>query len=271
MRKIAILILSFLLLWSMGITAFADDITVTATVPDSHTITVVSDGAEVFLGGEPGTQFTVERLSQPTMLIRPADGKEITQVLLNNEDITHQVKGGYYTPEPIYEDKTLTVLTQDAAPAQGRTYTVRATIQRGGEPVGGVTVELRGGLKTGVTGSDGEITFTDVAGGKHSLTVVENGRIAGYVEFVLTQGDGTSLSLSEGIYAVTVNRDDAGIHLMLNLTENGVPDIESVSGIPSEPDVPQTGDNRLMWPWVLLMVIAFAGLWTTLGYHRKKS
>lgn len=271
MRKITIFILSILLLWGMGIPALADGVTVTATVPDSHTITVVSDGAQVFWGGEPGTKFTVERQSRPTMLIRPADGKEITQVLLNNEDITDRVKGGYYTLEPIYEDKVLTVFTQDTAPVQGRAYTVRATVKRDGVPVEGAAVELRGGLKTGSTDSSGEITFTDVAGGKHSLTVIENGRITGYVEFSLAEGDEASLSLSEGIYAVTVNRNDAGIHLMLNLTENGAPDMESVSGIPSAPDIPQTGDNRLMWPWALLMLIAFAGLWAMLGCRRKKA
>lgn len=273
MRKITALLLSLLLLCSMSITAFAEDTTITTTVPDSHTLTVTADGADVFCNSQSGNQFTVDRLSEPTLLIRAISGKEIMQIRLNDEDITDQVKGGFYTLKPIYEDKTLTVVTKDAPEAQGKTYTVQGTVKRDGQPVAGITIELRSILKTSVTDSNGKVFFINVECGKHSLTAIENGRIIGYTEFVLTEGNATNLSLSNGIYTVTTNQNKIGINLTLNLTENGAAVIEGVSGIsvtPSNPNSPQTGDNSLMWLWGMLMLIAFAGVLATLGYRRKK-
>ena len=97
MRKTTALLLSLLVLCSMSITVFAEDTTITTTVPDSHTLTVTADGANVFCNGQSGNQFTVERLSEPTLLIRAVSGKEIIQVCLNGEDITGQIKGASYT------------------------------------------------------------------------------------------------------------------------------------------------------------------------------
>lgn len=273
MRKITALLLSLLLLCSMSITVFAEDTTITTTVPDSHTLTVTADGADVFCNSQSGSQFTVDRLSEPTLLIRAVSGKEITQIRLNDEDITDQVKGGFYTLKPIYEDKTLTVVTKDAPEAQGKTYTVQGTVKRDGQPVEGVTIELRSTLKTSVTDSSGKFSFRNVECGKHSLTAIENGVIVGYVEFILTEGSAANLALSDGIYTVTANQSEIGINLTLNLTENGASVIEGVSGIsatPISPNSPQTGNSGNVWLWGALMLISLAGLWTTLGYRRKK-
>ena len=273
MRKITALLLSALLLCSMSMTVFAEEATITTTVPDSHTITVTADGADVFCNGQSGNQFTADRLSEPTLLIRAESGKEITQIHLNGADITDQVKGGLYTLEPIYENKTLTVVTRDAPPAQGKTYTVQGTVKRNGQPVKDITIELRSTLKTDVTDNDGNFSFSDVACGKHSLTAIENGKIVGYVEFVMTEGNAVNFSLSDGIYTVTANQNEIGINLTLNLTENATAVIEAVSGVPAtpiDPNRPQTGDNSLLRLWGALMLIAFAGFWATLVYSRKR-
>lgn len=275
MRKITTLLLSVLLLCSISMAAFAEEpsnTTITATVPDSHTITVSADGADVFCNGQSGNQFTVDRLSEPELLIRAVSGKEITQILLNGEDITAQVKGGFYTLEPVYENMTLTVVTRDAPEAQGKTYTVQGTVMRNGQPVEGITIELRSILKTDVTDSSGKFSFPNVECGKHSLTAIENGRVIGYIELMLTEGDVADLSLANGVYTVTVNRNEIGINLALSLTENTAAVVQSLAGIPAapRPNTPQTGDNGNVWLWGALMLISFAGLWTTLGYRRKK-
>lgn len=272
MRKTTALLLSLLVLCSMSITVFAEDTTITTTVPDSHTLTVTADGANVFCNGQSGNQFTVERLSEPTLLIRAVSGKEIIQVCLNGEDITGQIKGASYTMESIYEDKELSVVTRDAAPAQGKTYTVQGTVKRDGQPVAGITIELRSTLKTNVTDSSGKFSFGNVECGKHSLTAIENGKVVGHVEFILTEGIAENLSLSDGIYTVTVNQSEIGINLTLNLTENDASVIDEVSGISTtsgNPNSPPTGDNSLMWLWGMLMLIAFAGLCVTLCCSRK--
>ncbi len=92
MKKIMTVLLLFFFLCSTHVTAFASDITITANVPGSHTITVDADGAEVFCDGAAGSSFTVERLSEPKLLIRAESGREITEVLLNEENITKQIR-----------------------------------------------------------------------------------------------------------------------------------------------------------------------------------
>ena len=274
MRKLTALLLSLLMLSSMSFSVFADDATITTTVPDSHTIAVTADGADVFCNGQSGSRFRADRLSEPTLLIRAVSGKEITKISLNDEDITDQVKGGYYTLEPIYEDKTLTVVTKDEPEAQGRTYFVQGTVMRNGQPVEGVTVELRSTLKTSVTDRNGKFSFRNVECGKHSMTAIENGRIIGYTEFVLTEGYAAALSLSEGIYTVTTNQNEIGINLTMNMTENAIAVIEAVSAVsaastPGGPNSPQTGDNSNVWLWGVLMLISFTGFFAALGYRRK--
>lgn len=239
MKKIASLLLCLCLVFSLPTVAFAQtaessgDAVISASVPETHKITVYADGADVMFNGEMQDSFTVERLSEPTVIIRAEGGKSVKQVLLNGEDITSQIKGGYYTLEPVYEDKTLTVITEDEAVVpQSKTYTVKGTVKRNDEPVENVTLELRSTLKTDVTDSKGRFSFADVECGKHSLTAIENGKIVGYVEFELTEGMEADFSLEgSGIYKVTANQDEIGVDLTLNLNDDDTMQIDSVTGV----------------------------------------
>lgn len=239
MKKIASLLLCLCLVFSLPTVAFAQtaessgDAVISASVPETHKITVYADGADVMFNGEMQDSFTVERLSEPTVIIRAESGKSVKQVLLNGVDITSQIKGGYYTLEPVYEDKTLTVITEDeAVVSQSKTYTVKGTVKRNGEPVENVTLELRSTLKTDVTDSKGRFSFADVECGKHSLTAIENGKIVGYVEFELTEGMDANFSLEDsGIYKVTANQDEIGVDLTLNLNDDDTMQIDSVTGV----------------------------------------
>ncbi|MGN0487657.1 MAG: carboxypeptidase-like regulatory domain-containing protein [Ruminococcus sp.] len=239
MKKIASLLLCLCLVFSLPTVAFAQtaessgDAVISASVPETHKITVYADGADVMFNGEMQDSFTVERLSEPTVIIRAESGKSVKQVLLNGEDITSQIKGGYYTLEPVYEDKTLTVITEDdEVVPQSKTYTVKGTVKRNGEPIENVTLELRSTLKTDVTDSKGRFSFADVECGKHSLTAIENGKIVGYVEFELTEGMEADFSLQEsGLYKVTANQDEIGVDLTLNLNDDDTMQIDSVTGV----------------------------------------
>lgn len=239
MKKIASLLLCLCLVFSLPTVAFAQtaessgDAVISASVPETHKITVCADGADVMFNGEMQDSFTVERLSEPTVIIRAESGKSVKQVLLNGEDITSQIKGGYYTLEPVYENKTLTVITEDEAVVpQSKTYTVKGTVKRNGQPVENITLELRSTLKTDVTDSKGRFSFADVECGKHSLTATENGKIVGYVEFELTEGMEADFSLEgSGIYNVTANQDEIGVDLTLNLNDDDTMQIDSVTGV----------------------------------------
>lgn len=243
--------MSIFLLFSMNVTAFAEDIIIDTTVPDSHKLTVSANGAEVFFEGVTVTEISVGRLTEPTVLIRADSGKAIKQLLLNGEDITSQIKGGYYTFSPVCEDKTLTVITEDETPAvQTKTYTVIGTVRLNGEPVTDMTLELRSTTKTAVTDADGKVTFSDVECGKHSLTATENGRLVGYIEFVLSEGDSADLGLeSNGVYHITADKNKIGINLVLNLTEQDTMTAESVSD----------AHSCMMWR-ILLIIIIICGV-----------
>ena len=244
LKKMMAVLLSFFFLCSTHVTAFAGDITITASVPGSHTITVDADGAEVFCDGAAGNSFTVERLSEPKLLIRAESGREITEVLLNGENITKQIRGGYDTLEPVYEDQTLTVVTAGAPAAQGKTYTVQGTVMRNGQPVSGITMELRSTLKTNVTDANGRFSFTDVECGKHSLTAMENGAIVGYVEFILLEGNQVDLSLTDGVYTVNTNQNAIGIDLVLTLEGDNTMRMTEAKEVSGEPKTePASGGN----------------------------
>ena len=119
-KNLAGLLCALALLCSFCLPVFADNndgtVKITTTVPSTHTITVTqADGAAVICNGQPGTTFTVERLSQPQLLFSPDSGRALSRVTVNGADVTALLQGGYYTLPAVYEDLTLQVET-DAAP-----------------------------------------------------------------------------------------------------------------------------------------------------------
>ena len=134
MKKLTVLLCALALLCGFCLPVFADStVKITTTVPSTHTITVAqADGAAVTCNGQPGTTFTVERLSQPQLLVRPDSGRVLTRVLVNGADVTASVQDGSYTLPAVYEDLTLQVET--AAAPQTATPTPQATTPPGRPP-----------------------------------------------------------------------------------------------------------------------------------------
>lgn len=298
MKKLAGLLCALALMCGLCLPVWADDTqsaTITATVPTTHTLTVQGEGAQVFCNGQSGTSFAVERLSQPQLLIRAESGRAISQILLNGQDITAAVQGGRYTLEPVYQELSLAVITRDAAEPATRSYTLRGQVTRNGKPVPGITLELRSTLKTTVTDTEGRFTFADVPCGKHSLTALENGSLAGYLEFVLLEDSGTSFRLNNGVYSVAVGSGYVGIDLALALTDTDAMQLTAATGIAAPPAdtgstqtpapggaggtapsatqpalprlIPKTGDNA---PLALLFLLCTASAAALLLLYIKK-
>ena len=104
-----------------SITAYADTpntapgkATIGTEVPGTHHITLkVTGNADVMLNGQEGTEFTVERLSTPTLCITPnPQGLRIVKVTINGEDVTSALNSGRYTLAPVYEDKVLEIVVE---------------------------------------------------------------------------------------------------------------------------------------------------------------
>ena len=132
MKKIAVFLLCLSMLSASAVTAYAEEndantapgeATIGTEVPDSHKIIITVEGNVDFtVNGETGTEFEVERLSQPVIEIKAKDGEKITKVTLNGEDITDQLVDGKYTLPPVYEDGAYDVQVEtEALPADDST------------------------------------------------------------------------------------------------------------------------------------------------------
>ena len=280
MKKITALLLCFLLLCTCGVTAFAaePEIQVTSavisvTVPDSHRITVVADGARVFYEGVSGEEFTVGRLSEPRFLIRAESGRVIKSVMLDGVDVTAELHGGYLDLAPVYEDKVITVTTEDSPAAPGGTYIVKGKVTLTGEPQADVDLELRSALKTTKTDQNGKFLFTDVELGHHSLTALWDGKVIGYLSFELKKDNQVDLTLLEdGTCIVAIDQKGAGVelHLVLN-EEDGILTPTDAKTVPkSAVDIPKTGDDTTISWWIFLLILSTTCIVVLETYRRKK-
>lgn len=279
MKRLTALLLCFLLLSTCSVTAFAAEpeaeetnTVISVTVPDSHKITVTADSARVFYEGVSGEEFIVERLSEPRLLIRAESGKVIKTVMLNDVDVTAFLHGGYLDLAPVYEDKAITVTTEDEPVAPKDTYTVKGKVTLNGQPLSEVDLELRSTLKTTKTDSSGNFVFTNVEPGKHSLTALVDGKVIGYLSFELKKDNKADVALLEdGTYTVSIDQNGAGVelHLVLNEEAGTLAPTEAVTV--QKPSTPQTGDNTNLSWWWLLLILSAACIVALETYRRKKT
>ena len=280
MKRLTALLLCFLMLCMCSVTAFAAEpkvdetnTVISVTVPGSHKITVTADSARVFYEGVSGEEFTVERLSTPRLLIRAESGKVIKTVMLNDADVTAFLHGGYLDLAPVYEDKVITVTTEDEPVAPKETYTVKGKVTLNGQPLGGVDLELRSTLKTTKTDSSGNFAFADVEPGKHSLTALRDGKVIGYLSVTLQKDNKADVALLEdGTYTVSVDKNGAGVELQLTLNEEAGTLAPTEIGTieKAEPNSPQTGDNTNLSWWGILAVLSTTCIVVLETLSRKK-
>lgn len=120
MKKLTVMLLAVLLFCVPCMTAFAapteqKGATISTTVPAKCDITFISVGGRIEEGSNDmdGTE-EFDRRSVHTFHIIPDEGKEIDKVLFGGEDVTSQVKDGYFTTPPLTTDMTLEVIYKDA-------------------------------------------------------------------------------------------------------------------------------------------------------------
>ena len=278
MKRLTALLLCFLTLCTCSVTAFAAEpeaeetnTVISVTVPDSHKITVTAENAKVFYEGVSGEEFIVERLSEPRLLIRAESGKVIKSVMLNDVDVTAELHGGYLDLDAVYEDKVITVTTEDEPIAPKDTYTVKGKVTLNGQPLAEAQLELRSTLKTTKTDKEGNFVFTDVEPGEHSLTALDDGKVIGYLSFELKKDNKAEVALLEdGTYTVSIDQNGAGVelHLVLNEEIGTLAPTEAVTV--QKPSIPQTGDNTNLSWWWLLLILSATCIVALETYRRKK-
>lgn len=251
----------------------------TTTVPDSHKIIVMSEHAEIFINGKSGSEFCVDRLSEPHILIRPSGNYMITKVLMNGEDVTDKFSGGYLFIGKIFEDKTLTIETEKAMfPETLVNFSIKGTMTMNDKPFEGATIELHRTLKTSMTDKDGKFTFINVESGKHSMTVLKDDRVMGYIEFEIQLGNETSfILLEDGSYLVTIPDDIESVEFDFNLTDDGKIEIKNIltstkqlgGDSTQHKDIPQTGDTYDIHLWITLLFLSGMGFASTTIYRKN--
>ena len=249
MRKITALLLCVLLMTVCSVTAFAETVGIDTVVPDSHTVMInVTGDASATLDGKEGSTFTVERLGEPVLRFIPADGKLITKVTLNGEDITDKLVDGAYTLSSVYKDKILNIQAE-------------------------TTDFLEDDVRWAKGGAEGAVITVKLSQAYGAL----------FTHFVGVELDGKALT--EGV-DYTVNKDDMTVTLSPELLEklsNGEHTVKVVfdngefnttltvkAANSDDPTSPQTGDNSHIALWIALMVISFCGLSATLVIGKNK-
>ena len=278
MKRLTALLLCFLTLCTCSVTAFAAEpeaeetnTVISVTVPDSHKLTVTAENAKVFYEGVSGEEFTVERLSEPRLLVRAEGGKVIKSVMLNDVDVTAFLHSGYLDLDAVYEDKEITVTTEDEPVAPKDTYTVKGKVTLNGQPLSEVDLELRSTLKTTKTDKEGNFVFTDVEPGKHSLTALDDGKVIGYLSFALKKDNKADVALLEdGTYTVSIDQNGAGVELHLVLSEEAGTLAPTEAVTVQKPSIPQTGDNTNLSWWWLLLILSTTCIVVLETYRRKK-
>lgn len=229
---------------------------ISTTVPDSHPLTVRGEHLQVWLGGQKGGQFDLERLSEPTLLLQPEDGYKVTRVTLNGVDITARLRAGHVTLGPVYEALALAVETQAAPSNPGSSHDISGTVtDENGTPIPGATVEIGG--KTDVTDETGSFQIPDVPDGYHTVTITDpEGNRIGYTEVEIGAGALGVVQTSDGRFAFT-SPEGAGLSLTLMVTGPGGIVVHGLTDTtPDGPErSPQTGDagRPALWGGTLLL------------------
>lgn len=284
MKKIIITALALICLCLGSVNAFAADTEVFVDVPESHSINVtVGDGGVVIEGQKIHSEkfiATIEHNGSLSLILRPESGYVVDQVLLDGRDMSAELKGGVLTLNQVMEDSTLNVTYKKEAPANSLvSYTIVGTVIENGKPAQGVTLELRSSLKTFITGADGKFRFNKVEGGHHSITALRDGKVVGYIEFSLQQGQSGNKNVSitelpDGTFMVTISKNVALLKLDIAMASDGTIKITHADAI-SEAQTqdtypPNTGDNSHILFWAVAMGMAGSLILYLLRKRRKK-
>lgn len=279
------MLLILLMLCGMSVTAYAEDVTISATVPDRHTVTVEADGGKIVINGHVcGASIQVERLREQTYWIIPDAGKTLEALYYNGEDVTGQVKAGVFTAPELIGDATLKAVFQNAPSAPGKEYyNISGTVTDGaGKPVPGATVDIGG--HTGVTDQNGTFLIKDVPPGTWPVVITDGDEtIIGIGEITIGEPGGGSLTVTtdgNGNPVITPGKGTETIGMTLVISVDGTISVRNIKdATPSTPNQPagsgdtspKTGDDNQMLLCLALLLLACGGLIALVFFGRRKN
>lgn len=232
MKKVLSLLLTLTLVCCMSVTAFADRVTITTTVPERHTVTVEADGGRIIANNRVcGDTVLIERQTEQTYWIVPDKGKKLTALYYNGEDVTGQMAGSAFTAPPLIGDATLKAVFGDSAAYAEDSYTVGGIIiDEDGNLIPGATVDIGG--HTATTDKDGTFTVPNVPPGTYTVVITdEDGSIIGIREITIEQPENDVPTVTEdenGNPVITPEPGNTNIDLTIVVDGDGGIDLENV-------------------------------------------
>lgn len=246
MKKVTVLLASLLLLFGMSATAFADEVTISTTVPERHTVSIQAEGGQIIADHRTcGASIQVVRQSAQTYWIVPDAGKVLSALYYNGKNVTAQVRAGMFTAPVLTDDAVLEAVFADAPSSSGdERYDVNGTITGpDGRPISGAVVDIGG--QTGTSDASGNFIVENVPAGTWTVTVTDSeGNVIGIGEITMEEPDSGSMSVvtdSNGNPVISPGSGTATISLTLYIGSDGVISIGDVKdGTPvwTEPEKP---------------------------------
>lgn len=112
--RIAQVVFLALMIMLLSVTVWAQETTLTTTIPSSHTLHMeVTGNGTIKVDGVAYTKtasLQVQRQHRPEISVLAADGSKIKTVLWGSEDVTAAFQSGKWTAPEILEDAVLTVV-----------------------------------------------------------------------------------------------------------------------------------------------------------------
>lgn len=199
MKKLINVLCAVIMMLTVSVTAFAEETKLTAQVPYSHTVDIISNGGRIVLDGIISNgKVQVERHKEQTYRIIPYEGKRLQKLTYNGEDVTNQIKKGVFTASKLVRNAELEAIYTDApASPDDRKYDISGKVtDDNGKPMSDVTIEIGG--KTTVTDKNGEFNIPDVPSGTHYVVISDkSGKIIGSGELIIDKAEGKELTVKK--------------------------------------------------------------------------
>lgn len=255
MKKALSIVLAFVMLIVMSVTAFAGNTTITTTVPEEHMVTINhNDGGYVLVNGKlcpNGTQFKINRFGGIDLSAVLENGYHIDSIIMNGIDVTDQYIDGNFKASNIACDTVIAFVFEacanDPNDKCGK-VDIEGTVFLGEKELKNAEISIDFGSVTATTDADGRYFIEDIADGKHLVTISKDGKDLAHTSFVIVREDVEETVLrtaEDGTQVVVIPLDAEKVYLDFHIIDNNndnIPDIDPEDTDPGDPDNPDFKD-----------------------------
>lgn len=245
MKKACSVIMCLILILTVQLAAFAEDMNLKTVVPDSHEITVTfNEGGYVLHSGrrmDSGDRIIVNRFDGVTLEVIAKPEAHLEAVYVNGEDVTAQMEHGKLTLENVSSDIDVNfVFCECDDPNIEEDPCVRmklsGKVYKGDAIMPKARLEFDFGELEATADKDGAYKLDEIKDGRHTVSIYDkDGALAGEQSFAVEVSDTatqvTVVKLDDGTQIVTVPRGASELWLDFVVNADGTIDIT-----PSGPD-----------------------------------